>query len=94
MAVQPEDDDDVDASLFSIDLAFLGAAALVGAGTGLAVAAFKTSIAGVASTFYAGDAAAMPFPDRIGPVVLVPAMGGLVVGCLRIASARNQRRTA
>ena len=44
----------------SIDLTFLGAATLVGLGTGLAVAAFKTSIAAVAAACYAGDAV-MPY---------------------------------
>ena len=77
----------------SVDLTFLGAAALVGLGTGAAVAVFKTSIAAVVAACYSGDDLVMPWARRAGlggPAVLIPAAGGLAVGLLRLASPRNQ----
>lgn len=70
-----------------VDLELLGLAAAVGVLTGLAVAAFKLSIAAIVSVTYASEdaaaaAAGVP-PSPIGWSYLAPAAGGLVVVALR-----------
>ena len=66
----------------------MAAAAVVGALTGLVVAAFKSSIALIVAACYSGDEVVQSWTARRlgGASVLIPAFGGVVVAALRLAS--------
>ena len=70
----------------------VGSAVVVGALTGVVVAAFKSSIAFVVATCYSGDAVVQAWSDRkLGDAsVLIPAAGGLAVAALRLTSPRGK----
>ena len=70
-----------------------GAALLIGLLTGVTIAIFKSSVEGVAALFYNGDEVVMPWAQRAGLgsfAVIIPAIGGLGVTALRLASPRQQ----
>lgn len=60
------------------------AALLTGTATGVAVAGFKTGAVSLAAALYSGPLALPATPGTLGAFVVVPALGGLLIGALRV----------
>lgn len=60
------------------------AALLTGTATGAAVAGFKTCATSLAAALYSGPFALPGTPGTLGAFVVVPALGGLFIGVLRV----------